>query len=370
MTKSKKSSKVNKHIKNNGHINGCKKACKRSCTKNKEHSANIKLNDIYETASINNLETNDYDMSCDSDSNKSALETQIKQQQLNDCNTLMGTISSLFNGSKNINSTSTSNKYEKYVSRWLPSWLCTGSSKSLNSTNNQDNTQPIITNLETSAAADVYIPHNKSLNTSQIMKITSNTKYEPHLNSHSESRIDTICPAPPPHNEFKKPGVSPSSSTLSSSANYVKRQYSNNSISSNGSNSSNNSNVAYNRNRRKKSIPKTVRRKVWEKVHGEHKAKGKCYVKWCQRILDKMDFQAGHNIPESKGGSIHITNLFPICGDCNQGMGDRFTIDEWSDMAFMDSIHEDFQEHISIKEWERMGDFVRKFVKLYPNILD
>ncbi len=38
----------------------------------------------------------------------------------------------------------------------------------------------------------------------------------------------------------------------------------------------------------------------------------------------------GHNIPESKGGKTTINNLIPICGDCNRSMGDRYTIDEFS----------------------------------------
>ena len=37
----------------------------------------------------------------------------------------------------------------------------------------------------------------------------------------------------------------------------------------------------------------------------------------------------GHNIPESKGGPTNVENLIPICRNCNVGMGNRFTIDEW-----------------------------------------
>jgi len=40
-------------------------------------------------------------------------------------------------------------------------------------------------------------------------------------------------------------------------------------------------------------------------------------------------FIVGHNIPFSKGGSSELDNLVPICGECNNGMGDRYTIVEY-----------------------------------------
>jgi hypothetical protein len=47
----------------------------------------------------------------------------------------------------------------------------------------------------------------------------------------------------------------------------------------------------------------------------------------------------GHNIPESKGGKTTINNLIPICGDCNRSMGDRYTIDEFSQEFADTTIH-------------------------------
>ena len=43
-----------------------------------------------------------------------------------------------------------------------------------------------------------------------------------------------------------------------------------------------------------------------------------------------FDFESGHNIPESKGGTLNIDNLRPICAKCNRSMGDDYTIDEFS----------------------------------------
>jgi hypothetical protein len=80
---------------------------------------------------------------------------------------------------------------------------------------------------------------------------------------------------------------------------------------------------------RKKVISKKLREEVWLKHFGKTFS-AKCPVQWCTREISVFSFEAGHNIPESKGGNTTIDNLIPICGDCNRSMGDRFTIDEFS----------------------------------------
>ena len=80
---------------------------------------------------------------------------------------------------------------------------------------------------------------------------------------------------------------------------------------------------------KKTKIPKAVRRAVWLKYIGK-KWQGKCNVSWCSNKFDVLDsWHVGHNIPESKGGSLSISNLRPICASCNLGMGNDYTIDEW-----------------------------------------
>jgi hypothetical protein len=96
--------------------------------------------------------------------------------------------------------------------------------------------------------------------------------------------------------------------------------------------------------RNKKKFNKTERRLVWQKAFGEENAKGICYVSWCNKEIDVWDFDVGHNIPESKGGSSAIDNLFPICRTCNQGMGNRYTIDEWSEQFNDIIINEYFED--------------------------
>ena len=77
-------------------------------------------------------------------------------------------------------------------------------------------------------------------------------------------------------------------------------------------------------------IPSSLKHNVWTLYIGE-KFDGKCEVKWCNNRITPFTFEAGHNIPFSKGGSTTIDNLRPICSDCNKSMGNRFTIDEFSE---------------------------------------
>ena len=87
----------------------------------------------------------------------------------------------------------------------------------------------------------------------------------------------------------------------------------------------------------KKNIPKRVRSVVWEKYIGE-KWKGKCNVSWCNNTFNVLSsWHVGHNKPESKGGDLSIENLRPICPDCNLGMGNNYSIEEWS--ASFDRIY-------------------------------
>ena len=80
--------------------------------------------------------------------------------------------------------------------------------------------------------------------------------------------------------------------------------------------------------KRKAKIPASVQEAIWIQKMGKV-FEGKCLVPWCPNLINVFDYHAGHNIPESKGGSIDPENLFPICARCNLSMGDRYTYDEW-----------------------------------------
>jgi hypothetical protein len=82
---------------------------------------------------------------------------------------------------------------------------------------------------------------------------------------------------------------------------------------------------------KKKKIPKAVREAVWVKHVGK-KFEQKCLTHWCPNTMTVFDFQTSHNIPESKGGTMEIDNLFPLCGRCNLSMSSQYTYYEWSNI--------------------------------------
>ena len=89
----------------------------------------------------------------------------------------------------------------------------------------------------------------------------------------------------------------------------------------------------------KEQIPKRIRELVWITYNGEvftHK----CFVLWCENNINVFNFQTGHDIPESKGGTIDINNLKPICSSCNLSMGNKYTITEWSKLVIVKDTNE------------------------------
>ena len=80
---------------------------------------------------------------------------------------------------------------------------------------------------------------------------------------------------------------------------------------------------------KKKKIPVALRQQVWLEKMGKI-FEGKCKTTWCSNIITNFNFECGHNIPESKGGTLELTNLRPICTRCNKSMGSQYTIDEWN----------------------------------------
>ena len=52
-----------------------------------------------------------------------------------------------------------------------------------------------------------------------------------------------------------------------------------------------------------------------------------------KNVITVFDFHVGHDIPESKGGTLDINNLKPICARCNLSMSDTYTIQEWIELT-------------------------------------
>lgn len=76
---------------------------------------------------------------------------------------------------------------------------------------------------------------------------------------------------------------------------------------------------------KKKTIPKAIREQVWLAKFGEV-YKAKCVIDWCMNDIDVFNYHVGHDIPERKGGTLDLHNLYPICSKCNRSMSDRYTI--------------------------------------------
>ncbi len=82
----------------------------------------------------------------------------------------------------------------------------------------------------------------------------------------------------------------------------------------------------------KAKIPAAVYEAIWIQKMGRV-FEGKCLTTWCPNTITVFDYQAGHDIPESKGGPPTFENLYPICSRCNQSMGDRYTFKQWCAMS-------------------------------------
>jgi hypothetical protein len=71
---------------------------------------------------------------------------------------------------------------------------------------------------------------------------------------------------------------------------------------------------------KKKSIPKYIKTLVWNTHIGETVAQEKCL---CCKVttINMRHFDCGHVIAEKHGGSLEVSNLRPICKNCNSAMG-------------------------------------------------
>lgn len=86
-----------------------------------------------------------------------------------------------------------------------------------------------------------------------------------------------------------------------------------------------------NKKYKKKNIPKAIREQCWIQSFGEI-FKHSCYINWCENEINVFDFHVGHDKPESKGGTLNINNLKPICARCNLSMSSNYSIQEWNNL--------------------------------------
>lgn len=115
-----------------------------------------------------------------------------------------------------------------------------------------------------------------------------------------------------------------------------------------------NKTIIENKHIKKETIPKRIRELVWT-THNTEVFSNKCYVSWCNNIINVFNFQVGHDIPESKGGTLDIDNLKPICGNCNLSMSNNYSIKEWSNLIKNKSIS-DNNKPISVNNNTTIND--------------
>ena len=71
-------------------------------------------------------------------------------------------------------------------------------------------------------------------------------------------------------------------------------------------------------NNKKLKIPKKLKDSCWFTYIGDT-THGPCYS--CNDTIKITNFHTGHILSEYDGGTIHITNLRPICSSCNLSSG-------------------------------------------------
>ena len=71
----------------------------------------------------------------------------------------------------------------------------------------------------------------------------------------------------------------------------------------------------------RKSIPKTLKNKVWDTYIGREKGIGNCFC--CNKEIDSKNFDCGHIISVKQGGPTTLENMRPLCSTCNKSMGEK-----------------------------------------------
>lgn len=73
------------------------------------------------------------------------------------------------------------------------------------------------------------------------------------------------------------------------------------------------------RQKTRKSVPKTLKNRLWDETYGAQAGQGECYV--CGDTINSKHFEAGHIIAVANGGATTLSNLRCICSTCNKSIG-------------------------------------------------
>jgi hypothetical protein len=72
--------------------------------------------------------------------------------------------------------------------------------------------------------------------------------------------------------------------------------------------------------KKKVKITHILKKQVWDTYIGI--SVGECKCPMCKvDVINQMNFECGHLIPESKGGKTELPNLRPVCNKCNKSVG-------------------------------------------------
>lgn len=82
---------------------------------------------------------------------------------------------------------------------------------------------------------------------------------------------------------------------------------------------------------KRKSIPKAVKDKVWDRYIGIKRGVGPCYC--CDGVIDSKNFDCGHIVAAANGGENIVENLRPLCSTCNKSMGKQ-NLEEFKSIYF------------------------------------
>ena len=74
--------------------------------------------------------------------------------------------------------------------------------------------------------------------------------------------------------------------------------------------------------KKKNQISATIKKLVWNTHIGEEIGKAKCLCCKCTYIT-QLSFHCGHVISEANGGETIVSNLKPICQNCNSSMNTK-----------------------------------------------
>ena len=105
-------------------------------------------------------------------------------------------------------------------------------------------------------------------------------------------------------------------------------------------------------------IPKILRDQVWILYEDQGNATGKCYC--CGSPIHLLEtYQCGHIVPACMGGQLSLSNLRPICANCNTSMGAMNMKDFMEQVGFYQNNARCYQS-VTLTDWTDAKVYRRK----------